>query len=235
MARGTNLAVWLDLQNNPLGSGKGENFNVPANYAIPPARIYVVNHSRTKSWKRMVVPVSRMRGAEDALIFDKELAKIYNVDTLYKTIEGGRDMSRYKVEVHPVVYSFQVGQPMMGAKPKVYAIPPARDGQTPPPKVEVLEGAWDLFLGNYARMRGFAKFAEMDTKEPDQTVSGEENTRLARYWSRRLNPVCRFTDDGVTTEMDNAHGYLEFVRETTVAAVETLDKEFLSALDLVSA
>ncbi len=157
MARGTTLQTWLDLQNNPLGSGKGENFNVPANYAIPPARIYVLNHSRTKAWKRLVIPVSRLRGAEDALIFDKELAKIYNVDTLYKTAEGGRDMSRYTVGVYPVIYSFQIGSPMNGEKPRVYAIPPARDAESPPPKVEVYEGAWDLFLGNYARMRGFDK------------------------------------------------------------------------------
>jgi hypothetical protein len=235
MARGASLGVWLDLQNNPLGTGKGENFNVPANYAIPPARIYVINHSRTKAWKRLVLPVSRLRGAEDALIYDKELAKIYNVDTLYKTVEGGRDMSRYKTEVHPVIYSFQIGQPMMGAKPKVYGIPPARDAQTPPPKVEVLEGAWDLFLGNYARMRGFDKFLNMGVKEPDMTVQGDEKTRLARYWSRRLNPVLRYTDDGVTTETGNEHGFLEFVRETVTATAETIDKEYLSALDLVEA
>lgn len=235
MAKGTGLGVWLDLQNNPLGTGKGENFNVPANYAIPPARVYVINHSRTKAWKRLVLAVSRLRGAEDALIYDKELAKIYNVDTLYKTIEGGRDMSRYKNEVHPVIYSFQVGQPMMGAKPKVYGIAPARDEKSPPPKVEVLEGAWDLFLGNYARMRGYDKFLNMDKKEPDLTVSGEEKTRLARYWSRRLNPVLRFTDDGETTEMNNEHGFLEFVRETVTPQTEVLDKEYLSSLDLVEA
>jgi hypothetical protein len=47
--------------------------------------------------------------------------------------------------------------------------------------------------------------------------------------------VLRFTDDGVTTEMDNPHGFLEFVREPVRATLETVDKEFLSALDIMEA
>jgi hypothetical protein len=207
----------MDLRERPLGTGRGENFGVAANYVIPPARIYVINHSRTKKWKRMVIPVSFRRGAEDALTADKELAKIYNVDTLYKRVEEGRDMSRYVTEVKPVAWQLKVGG-------KLIVIPPARDESTPAPKVEVPEGAWDLYLGNYDRIRS-----------KDATVVGAERSSLALLWSRRHNPVMAFTDDGVTTNLDNPHGFLEFVREPIRAVAEQLDKEYLSALDLVEA
>lgn len=217
MAKGTNLAQWLSLQNKPLGQGAGENFKVAMNYVVPPARIYVLNHSRVKPWKRVAIPVSERRGAEEALIFDKELAKIYNVDTLYKRIEQGKDMNRYETGIKPVVYSFKVGG-------QTYAIPPARDADSPPPKVEVHEGAWDLFLGNYQRMRS-----------ADPTVIGDERSRLALMWGRRYNPVMRYTDDEDTTEIENAYGFLEFVRETQVPMKDIVDKEYLTALDLVEA
>lgn len=243
MAKGTNLGVWLDLQNHPLGTGKGENFNVPTNYAIPPARIYVVNHSRTHEWMQVVIPVSAQRGAEEALIYDKELAKIYNVDTLNKRIEQGKDMNRYKKVINPVIFSFKVGAPQGTLKgcapPIVYAIPPARDKDTPPPRVELVEGAWDLFLGNYARMQGYAKYSDMDVKEPDPTIKSDEVARHSIRWRQRHNPVFRFTDDGVTTEGNNSgdpkFGFLEFIRETAKPVVEQMDREYLAALDLVEA
>lgn len=222
MAKGTNLATWLDLQNHPLGTGRGENFTVAANYVIPPARIYMLNHSRTKSWKRVWIPVSERRGAEEALIYDKELAKIYNVDTLTRRVEQGKDMTRYKTEVHPVVFSFKVGG-------QVYAIPPARDKDSLPPKVEVREGAWDLFLGNYQRMRA----TDAKTGAPNPIVIGEEKTRLSIMWRSRHNPVFQYTDDGDATEIENPYGFIEFVRETQVATRDVVDKEYLSALDLV--
>ncbi len=226
-ARQQALAAWLDLQNHPLGTERGENFSVPTNYRIPPARIYVINHSRTMKWKRIVVPVSSRRGAEEALIYDKELAKIYNVDTLYRAIDGGRDMNRYKAEIHPVIFSFKVGAPMGGLKPVppvTYAIPPARNAESAPPRVEVLEGSWDLFLGNYDRMRS-----------EDPMVLGEEKSRLSIRWRSRHNPVMRFTDDGVSTNIDNEYGFLEFVRETQKQVMEPMDKEYLQALDLMEA
>ncbi len=215
------LGMWMNLQNAPLGTKTGENFNVPANYVIPPARIYVLNHSRTQPWKRIVIPVSTRRGAEEALIYDKELAKIYNVDTLYRAIDQGRDLNRYKTEVHPVIFTFKCGG-------QVYAIPPARDEKSAPPRVEVREGSWDLFLGNYDRMRALTKDGT-----PDATVRGEEQSRLAVAWRMRHNPVMRYTDDGETTELANPYGFLEFVRETQRQVTEPLDKEYLSALDIV--
>jgi hypothetical protein len=219
MANGTQLQQlrnWLELKNAGAQNPEGVQ-DVPANYRIPPARIYVVNHSRTLPWKRVKIAVSAQRGAEEALIYDKELAKVYNVDTLIRAVERGRDMNRYETSIKPIVYSFSVGR-------TVYGIPPSRTAESECPKVEVKEGAWDLFLGNYDRMNS-----------PDITVSGDEKSRLAIRWKYRYNPVKSFTDDGVTTDLGNPHGFLEFIRETTKPAEELFDKEYLSALDFMSA
>lgn len=227
MARGTQLAKWLELQNLPFGKGPGENFSLGMNYVEPPARIYVLNWSRTQKRKDVVVPVSERHGAEEALIFDKELAKIYNVDTLTRAVERGQDMTRYKTHVHPVIFAIRVG-------PRMYAVPPARDAESPPPRVEVKEGAWDIFLGNYERMRGVVKGPDGTVKrEGDASVIGEEKSRLSLAWSRRHNPVMSYTDDGVTVDMGNPFGFLEFVRETITPMADIVDKEYLSALDLV--
>ena len=228
-AKAIALGLMLDLENNPLGTGRGENFNVPSNYAIPPARIYVINHSRKQPWKKALFYVSSRRGAEEALIYDKELAKVYNVDTLYRTVDGGRDMSRYKTDINVCVFKFQVGSPMGGQKPIVYGIPPARNAESIPPRVEVVEGAWDLYLGNYKRMRA----TDPKTGAPDTTVINEEKARLAVQWRKRHNPVFRYTDDGETTDLPNPYGFLEFVRETQRPMIEQMDKEYLSALDIV--
>jgi hypothetical protein len=232
------LAVWLDLQNNPLGTKAGENFRVPSNYQIPKARIYVVNHSRTRIWKRIAVPMSAKRGAEEVLVYDKkhemELVDIYNVELLYRAAENGRDMNRYEETVKPVVYAFHVGQ-------TYYAIPPAREkepGQKEPalPRVEVKEGAWDLYLGNYDRMRA----VDPKTGRPDMRVRQDEMEKLGVYWRGRKNPVFRYTDDGVSTNVEvdgkpNPYGYLEFIRETVKPSMEQIDKEYLTALDLIEA
>jgi hypothetical protein len=224
MAKGTNLGVWLSLQNQPLGKGAGDpNMGVASNYVPPPARIYMQNWSRTQKRKDIKVAVSARHGAEEALIYDKELAKIYNVDTLVRAVERGVDMNRYEVVIKPVVFSFKVGG-------QTFAIPPARDSETPPPKVEVPEGAWDLFLGNYQRMRAKDKHSGA----VDAVTIGAEKTALNLRWSRRINPVLRYTDDGVVTEQNEKNfGYIEFVRETVVPNKEILDKEYLLALEMI--
>ena len=219
MANRSLIPVLADLREHPLGSQNGENWTVPANYKIPPARIYVVNHSRTKEWKKVKIAVSARRGAEEALIYDKELAKIYNVDTLTRRIEQGQDMTRYETGIFPAIYMIQVG----GHK---IPVPPAKDKTSPPPRVEVPEGAWDLYLGNYDRIR-----------HEDPTVVGAEKTRLSVAWRSRHNPVFAFTDDAsgeaVTEKIPNPFGFIEFIRVTQRAVTDPIDKEYLSALDLV--
>ena len=108
--------------------------------------------------------------------------------------------------------------------------------------VEVPDGAWDIYLGNYNRMRGFAGVLPLN---PDGTrnekdrfdpkVQGDEQSALALRWRTRHNPVFAFTDDEQRTDMKNPHGVLEFVRITQRATQETVDKDYLSALDLFEA
>lgn len=230
MANGTNLGVFMDLQQHPLGSQRGESFGMPQNYRIPPARIYVRNWSKTRKWKRIVIPVSARRGAQEALVADKELAKVYNVDTLIQRIKEGQNMNRYKTEVHPVVFKLR----LPGGR--YIAIPHAQDEHSEPPMVEVPEGTWDLYLGNYERMRGILRDPKGDiVEENSAVVIGEEKSRLALQWNQRHNPVFAYTDDGDQTEMNNEYGILEFVRVTQRAVQEPIDKDYLTAADLVEA
>lgn len=214
---GQKTALARDLKDNPLGTEAGENFTVPVNYRIPIARIYVVNHSLTRVRKRILEAVSYRRGAEEALMRNKDKAKVYNAELLYKRVEQGHDMNEYETGVFPQNVKIRVGQ-----EEKV--IRHAKDKETPPPRIEVKEGAWDLYLGNYERMRS-----------DDPRTVGEERSKLAQAWSRKINPVLSFTDDGVTTERSNPFGFLEFIRIPVTAEQEVFDREYLTSLDLVEA
>jgi hypothetical protein len=234
------LNAYSSLQQHPLGQQANENFNVAANYRIPPARIYVVNHSRTRQWKRTIIPVSATRGAEDAMMLNKELKNLYNADMLYKQVEKGRDMNQYKTEVKPVVWKLALPG---GA----FAFIPPSHPDTPDRKimVEVPEGTWDLYLGNYNRMQGYPGVSPRTIPGPDgspipnpmerfsQKVKGDEETALAVRWRQRHNPVFLVSDDGVEQNRNNIFGVLEFVRVSQRASAEPIDKEYLSALDLV--
>ena len=232
MAGGANVRQWAELEQAPLGSRHGENLGVPVNYVIPPARIYVKNYSRTLSRKEIAVAVSARRGAEEALAYNNgELMKTYNVDTLIKRIESGVDMNRYTTHIHPVAFVVIVdGQATV--------IPPAVNAETEPPEVEVPDGAWDVFLGNYDRMRGVVRDPLEHGKvkrEGDKIVIGEEQSRLNLRWSMRFNPVLSYVDDGDVHEIKNPYGYLQFIRRPVRAIKEIMDKDYLSALELVEA
>ena len=218
---GTLRKVWNDLEENELGTQKGEQFDVPSNYRIPTCRVYVINHSRTQPWKRIKVAVSEQRGAEDALVADKELAKIYNVDTLIQRVAKGIDMNRYETSVKPVVFAFTLSG-------KQYIIPPAKTKDEEPPRIEVPEGAWDLFLGNYDRMR---------SKDPEQ--KGSERVWISKRWKLRANPVFQFRVDGDLTPYSskgkeaNAFGFIELMRETQHVGEIPMDREYLRAMEIV--
>lgn len=227
---GTLRDVNLDLQQNPLGSRRGENFDVPVNFRMPDCRVYMVNHSRVRPWRRIVVAVSSMRGAEEALVYDKALAKVYNVDTLLARVQKGFDMNRYETSVKPVAFKFE-----FGGKP--FIIPPAKTADEAPPRIEVPEGCWDLFLGNFERLvLGFR--ASSDGKPFDNQDINAERVWLSKRWSRRSNPVFMYQVDGKTKEVHkdgkiNESGFIEFVRETQHVGEIPLDREYLSAIDLL--
>lgn len=250
----------VSLNQHPLGSMSGENFTVPSNYRIPPARIYVVNHSRNRKWKRPIVTMSERRGAEEILQYDESAPKgqrlrdLYNVDMLYKQVKDGRDMNRYKEELKPVVWKLRIPgavyEPMQVVDPDgktheqmqfagerfVFVPPSHEDAPERPIMVEVPESTWDLYLGNYNRMRGFPGVKPRDAERFDRRIQMTEEQALAQRWSGKHRPFFRVTDDesgtAVTSDLGNAYGVLEFVRVTQRATSEPMNKEYLQALDL---
>ena len=229
---------------NPYSRNGRETFGMPGNYKIPPARIYIVNHSRTRQWKRVIASMSQFQGADEVLRASPELRKDYTADSLYREVQKGRDKNVYKMAVHPVAQRVRIpGRPDGNggsAQSEFKLIPPADKADEKPMAIEVPDGTWDNYLGNYERMRGLRRgfdgelICGPDGKPiVDARLIGEEKTRLALHWKRRHNPVFAFTDDGVTTDLGNPYGILEFVRVSVQVAVEPIDREFLTALDIV--
>jgi hypothetical protein len=233
------LGQYKSLSDHPLGQMANENFSVPSNYRIPPARIYVVNHSLKRKWKRTIQAVSERQGAEDALMLSKELRNMYNADMMYKQVEKGRDMNQYVTEVKPVVWKlaipggdFRLIAPSKPANPDVLFM------------VEVPEGTWDMYLGNYNRMQGYpgqsprrimgpaGEMIDNPMERFSRKVQGDEETTLAIRWRQRHNPVFMVTDDGTDQNRNNPFGILQFIRISQTANAEPIDKEYLSALDL---
>lgn len=246
---GAAALMYRDLKENPLGTVTGDvDLGMPTNYKIPPARIYVRNWSRTRPWKRLLQAVSYRRGAEDLLSKNKDLRNVYSADAIYRRIiEQAQDFSEYsKPEIKPVVFLVRVpGRPdHLGGSymSRDVKVPPAIDADSEPIMVEVPEGTLDNYVGNYLRMHGFANAEQFDknSKDPEKfipnpSVIGQEKARLATYWSRRRNPVFRFTDSGVSEEHDNQYGVLEFIRVPVGPVQEVVDKEYLQAIDLAEA
>jgi hypothetical protein len=224
---GTQRGVEQSLQQDPLGNRAGEKFDVPANYRIPDCRVYAINHSRTRPWKRIAVAVSAQRGAEDALVYDKKLAQVYNVDTLIQRVIKGQDMNRYVKDVKPVAFSFSLGG-------RTFIIPPAMSDAEAPPRIEVPEGAWDLFMGNYDRMNPRGNSSDEMEKQTAERVW------ISKRWKMRANPVFSAVVDGKPMPVshqggrgENEFGFIEFVRETQHVGAIPLDRDTLRALDMV--
>lgn len=239
------IDAFLDLegpQARPFGSQRDENFGMPRNYIPPPARVFVVNHSRTHPWKRLIIPVSATRGADERLEGDRELQKRYTVDAIYRQVEQGRDMNKYYEGMQPKAINIRIPGGPNGSggslEGRYRAIVPAANEETAVLEVEVPEGTWDLYLGNFDRMRGYDSPAAMydrngNLQPPDLKVIEAEKQRLAVFWRKRHNPVFKYTVDGVTEDMHNPYGCLEFIRRTVVAMKEPVDQAYLTSLDLV--
>lgn len=239
-AKAASISGFIDNLNAPFGTKAGENMGMPNNYRPATARVYVRNHSATHPWRRLLIAVSERRGAEDALIADKELAKIYNVDTLTKRVEQGKDMNRYKTGIFKVNYQIRVpGGPNGNGgsfMSRTLIVPPAEDGEEPK-AVEVPEGTWDLYCGNYDRMLGYPNELRVDDAgnpiEPDPAIASDARVMLAKFWQERHNPVCLETVDGESTDRKNPFGFLEFVRVSQQMVQEPVNKELLTALDII--
>ena len=240
-SRDVTTALYTDLLARPMGTMRGETFGMPVNYIPPPARIYVVNHSRTRPWRKLMVAVSTRRGADKLLARNKQLREIYNADAIYREVAEGRDMSEYQDGMHPTNATVRIpGGPNGngGSIPSSPRVIPASENDTDAPiRIEVPEGTWDLYLGNYDRMHGFESAARFDQRGneilPDAKVIEGEKIRLSNYWKYRHNPVFAYTDDGETVDLQNPFGFLEFIRETRVALERPIDQAYLTAMDLV--
>lgn len=203
------------LSNMPLGRLQGEAdlvspFNTPARRP----KVFVVNHSRTKTRRIKTVAVSPFHGAEEAIVRSKEYKQLYNVSLIYEMAKT-RDMSLYEDIIKPTWLKIT-----MDGRDSYIAPAPEEDPDNPP-IVEVDEGCWDLYLGNYQRMHG-----------TPQEVSAETQ-RLANLWRAKKNPVWRINDCGDLTERQNEFGFVEFIREMPVEAPRVRDdKPFVTALDL---
>jgi hypothetical protein len=205
----------LDLQNNPLGAGQNEaNLTAPFNAAVSKARIFLINHSANISRRYVKVPVSFKRGAAQALQADAELRKLYNISTLREAVAEGQDMNVYGEKKSAVMYA-----PTWNGK--TYPIPPAKDENSPPPRVQVPEGLWDLLMGNYERMNS-----------SDPRERAEEAVRLANSFIAKRNPVLYVTVDGERTTRDNPFGFIEIERVTEHMEPVSPDTEFLTAMEI---
>lgn len=237
--RQATLAAFSDLMGaKPLGTQRGESFGMPHNYRPPTADIFVVNHSRVRPFRRKLVAVSDHRGADEALAMDKTLRENYNADALYRAVAAGRDMSIYSnMETHAVGYNLRIpgGPDGQGGSHEAYlrAIPPCKDPDGPPLEIKVPDGTWDNYCGNYDRMHGYNSPKDWGVKSPDPVIINQEKARIAQFWKGRKNPVFRITVDGESEDLHNEFGYLEFIRRSIVPVQEQIDKEYLTALDLV--
>jgi hypothetical protein len=203
------------LKTNPLGHGQGDpSLQAPFNNAQPTARIFLINHSRTVERRFVKVGVSWKRGAAKALQADAELRKLYNVATLREAVVDGQDMNVYDTKRAPVLFA-----PFWNGVR--YPVPPAPEG-APPLAVQVPEGLWDLFMGNWDRMN-----------DPDQRVRAEEAMRLAISQTAKNSPIRFVTVDGEREERENPFGFIEIERRTERMEPIAPDTEFLTAMDLI--
>ena len=206
--------VLLDLKQNPLGLGKGDpSFQAPFNATLPTARVYITNQHRGDV--AFVTAVSFKRGAAQALQADAELRKLYNIATLREAVSEGQDMNVYAEKIAPVLFAPKWNN-------QVYRVYPAKDPNSPPPRVQVPAGLWDLLMGNYDRMNS-----------DDERVRAEEAMRLAVSQTNKHSPIRFVTIDGERIERDNEFGFIEIERVTEALEPISPDTEFLTALELV--
>jgi hypothetical protein len=222
--------IALDLQNNPLGSVQGEaNLQSPFNAVQQAPRVYVVNHSATVKRRWVKVAVSGRRGAREALAADPSLRKDFTPQSIYDEVRGGQDMNVYVEGIKPVVLKMEFNGRSFFISPaeceyeydkdknivKVVRVIKEAQLQLVP------EGLWDLYLGNYARMRS--------TKQDERS---HEHERIAVAWTQRYNPALIINDDGEKQTRNNPFGYVEFIRVIEREAPEEMNRDFVTAMEL---
>lgn len=208
----------------PLGTVAGEPIpGLPYNAPYTRPKIYFVNHSRTVERQVVKYGVSFRRGARQALAGDKTLkSEFVGPQAIYDEVKEGRDMNVYEMKILPATFRFMHNS-------RWYYIKPAPSADVEPePMLVTDDGVWDLFMGNYQAMH-----------DPDPRKREEAVLRLSGMWPApyKHNPVFRAVyqegDEQLVEELDNPFGYIEIRRVIEKEAPQTIDRDFMTALDLV--
>jgi hypothetical protein len=213
----------------PLGTLAGEPIpGLPYNAPGVRPKIYFINHSRTKARNVVKFGVSFRRGARQAMAGDKVLkAEFVGPQAVYDEVKEGRDMNVYEHKIVPAVYRFQHNNRWYYIKPA-----PEDDPENPEPMLVVDDGVWDRFMGNYQQMHS------QDARERDAAL-----LRLTGMWPAPYtrNPVFKAVYqegdetlvEDVGDESRQEFGYIEIRRVIEKEAPQTVDRDFVTALDLV--
>lgn len=199
-------ALVKDLESSPLGLGTGEQvFNVPANFA-PKALIYARNWSAVRERRILDESVSWYRGGEEHM--DELAKKGISLDSLQKTSRV-KDVNFYRKAVEPTIFKVQFD---LQHYPEGIPIPPhglcAKNKTTPckdhaghfcvdAPYIQIPEGAYDLYCGNFERMH--SKNIHVKTKEMEHLIG---KGKMLKVWAH---------DSGYGDKTDFM--YVEFIRE----------------------
>jgi hypothetical protein len=200
-------AVMQSLSTEPLGTvGAEAALQSPFNQKPTSVIVKVKNWSAQIPRKVLKTPISFKRGAERLT----EKQKGGMTTEAIQIASFTQDMSIYEDSIKPV-------KAVLTWNGQAYMIPPSASKEEEPVAVTVPDGVWDLYLGNYDRMR-----------DPDPNVRVQEATLLALRRGGRTSPVIE--RDPHTGEISS--GFLEFIREEVRPQAVAVDKAALSAGDI---
>lgn len=198
------------LRQSPLGTGDGEgSLQAPFNASKVIARVRVRNLSAIRKREHIIEPVSWLRGGEehyDELAKAGKLPGTSSIESLHRMAAHGREASITNYEIAPVdvLVTFDSGQ---------YVIPHTdpKTGEEAP-WIEVPDGVYDLYVGNYQRL-----------KDPMERAK-----EIERVKNRRRDLVVREGDKD-----KNKWAFLEFSYEEIKPIAVAVDAERIYAGEVV--
>lgn len=202
---GAKADVMRSLQSSPLGTGDMEGglqapFNAPREHVV----VKVRNLSALQKRRYVIEPISWLRGGEQYADEMQQKGKFVNLETLQKRAAHGADVSPTEVAVKPVDVFLTFDN--------AHYYVPAVDDKTgeKAPWVDVPDGVYDLYVGNFQRLN-----------DPRERAK-----ELERVKSRRKDYVVRAGDK-------NEYAFLEFSYEVIQPTAIAVDKERIYAGEVV--
>lgn len=212
----------IDYRRSPLGSVAGEEgLASPYNLVAQDARVQVRNWSGLIKRNVLKDSVSATRGGVVAC--ETKGSPFYgkSPEDLRRIVkEEGRDMNWYAQEVKPLVFRVRFDGKPYEISPALYDVDgnvvpydaaPSALGGAEPRWHNVPAGAWDLYMGNYERMRS------SDFQEKTREMEAVQSRGLSKY----------------VIQADNPFGLLEFKREEIVATPTAIDRDRISSTELL--